>query len=161
MIIICDASPLIFLGALGKLELLPQLYEQVVTTPTVFKEITDVGEDRQSALDVKNLSWLRVLEPQNKVLQTALGGELDQGESSAIALSFDFEASLLLIDERRGRSVARRLGKDVIGTLGLLILAKNKGLLPQIKSSILHLINVYGFRISPSLLEKVLKQVGE
>ncbi len=86
--------------------------------------------------------------------------ELDLGESSAIALALENPNSLLIIDEKKGRKIAKAMGIDVTGTLGILIKAKSKGVIEKVKP-ILDKLESANFRISPSLRASVLKQAGE
>jgi predicted nucleic acid-binding protein len=97
----------------------------------------------------------------NRVLVTALQAELDEGEAEAIALAIQLKAHLLLLDERRGRAVASRLGLRFIGLLGVLVEAKQKGYISRVKPLLDHLIAKAGFWVSHQLYARVLREVGE
>ena len=91
----------------------------------------------------------------------ALQGELDRGEAAAIALAVERQADMVLIDERRARAVAIRLGLNVVGVLGVLVEAKHKALIPQLKPILDALITRAGFWVSIQLYERILQTVGE
>jgi predicted nucleic acid-binding protein len=97
----------------------------------------------------------------NDVVVRALQGELDDGEAEAIALAVELQAELILIDERRARAVATRLGLNVVGVLGVLVEAKHRALVPHLKPILDALITRAGFRVSPPLYERVLQAAGE
>lgn len=128
MIVVSDASPLISLAVTGHLELLKQLYEQVLIPEAIYQELTGSDPGRPGASEVQTLEWIVSQRVQNDVLVRALQGELDHGEAEAIALAVEVQADLVLIDERRARAVATRLGLNVVGVLGLLVEAKHKAL---------------------------------
>ena len=86
---------------------------------------------------------------------------LDKGESEAIALALEMNADLVLMDERRGRFMARRLGLEVIGVLGVMVEAKHKGHLDKLKPALDELVGKAGFRIHDTLYRQVLIAVGE
>ena len=85
---------------------------------------------------------------------------LDPGESEALALYWETEADFLLIDEKRGRIIALRNGIKTIGTVGILLLSKQKGFITSIKP-LLELLTNNGFRVSDILHQEILDRAGE
>ena len=70
-------------------------------------------------------------------------------------------ADLVLIDEKKGRAVAKRLGLRYLGLLGVLVEAKQRGLIDELKPILDLLIQKAGFRVSQTLYGQVLASVGE
>ena len=160
MIVVCDASPIISLASIGRFGLLRQLYEKVCVPDAVYEEVTRAGK-RAGAGELASADWVERRTLGNDFLARALYGELDMGESEAIALAVEIGADLLLMDERQGRAVAGRFGLKVAGVLGILIEAKQKGLLDRIEPVLDELQSRAGFRISPELRQRVLHSQGE
>ncbi|MFN7338384.1 MAG: DUF3368 domain-containing protein, partial [bacterium] len=96
---------------------------------------------------------------QNQVNQ--LLNKLDRGESEGIILALELGADILILDERKGRKVARYLGLNITGILGVLLEAKQKELIMNIKPIVDQLISKAEFRISETLYRKVLTIAGE
>ena len=143
-IIVADASCLIVLQNIQELSLLQKLFGEVFITEEVKEEF---------GLDLPE--WIKTKEVQNKIQQNALNLILDEGEASSIALSLETNNSLLIIDEKKGRRIAQELGLKIIGTLGVILQAKERGLIDSVDDLSAKLENA-DFRISQSLKAKIL-----
>ena len=160
MIIISDTSPIINLAAIDQVELLHALYEEIIVPPAVYDEITVKGEG-QSGSDLIQYRWIKMSEFSNTNFAEALKLELDDGEAEAIALAVELKSDLLLMDERKGRSIAEKFDLKYIGLLGILIEAKEKKHIKQVKPHLDALISKAGFWIKPKLYKLILKTAGE
>jgi hypothetical protein len=163
VIVVSDTSAITNLAAIQHLQLLPQLYNQVIVPEAVYRELVDIEPPVPGTIEVQTTPWLEVKQVFNRVIVNRLQSEvrLDPGESEAIALSLELKAALLLIDERRGRAEADRLGIKITGLLGILIEAKRKHLIVAVKPLMDSLIATSEFRISPALYNRVLTLVDE
>jgi predicted nucleic acid-binding protein len=148
-IIISDTSCLILLCKIEELNLLSKLGEKVFITPLIHKEF---GK--------KLPSWINIKEPNNNHYQKILELDLDEGEASAIALSLEIDNSILILDDLKGRKIAERLKLRYSGTFGLILKAKQIGLIESVKP-ILKKIRYTNFRFSDKLFDTVIKQAGE
>ncbi len=161
MIVVSDASPLIALAAIGELGLLRLLYGEVLVPEAVHREATASRPSAPGAVEVRDATWIGVRSVTDRVLIAALSLDLDPGEAEAIALAVETDAELLLMDERRGRVAATRLGRRVVGVLGALIEAKQRGLVPAVRPLLDALADDAGFRISAELRKRVSEAAGE
>lgn len=161
MIVVCDSSPIIGLSAVGKLSLLQQLYGKILIPESVAREIATGGPGQPGTDDLEISDWITIQGVGDSVLLRALNGELDQGEAEAIVLAVELRAELLLVDERRARKVALRLGLGIVGVLGVLIEAKEKGFISEVRPVLDDLVTRAGFRIKADLYARVLRTAGE
>jgi predicted nucleic acid-binding protein len=161
LIVVCDASPLISLSAIGQFELLHQLYGEIYIPEAVGTEVLGAGLERPGTRELREAEWVHTCSVENDFLVRALEGELDQGEAQAVALAVELNADLLLVDERRGRGVAQRFGIKVIGVLGILVEAKKKGLILEVRPALDDLLTKAGFRITSALYNGVLRAADE
>jgi len=148
-IIISDTSCLIALSNIGLLDILRDLYQEVIITKEVQAEF---GENLPE--------WIIVSEVKNKDKQAEIEKIVDRGEASSIALALDTKNSTLIIDEVKGRKIAKSFNLDIIGTIGILLLADKKGLITDVLSTILKMVN-RGFRLSDTLLDKLIDKYGK
>ena len=161
MIVVSNTSPITNLALIGRLDLLPQLYETLTIPDAVWHELVVKGAHLPSAQQIAGASWLSVRPVTNQALVLSLRQDLDAGEAEAIALSMEMDADLLLIDERIGRESAQHLGVTYMGLIGLLVQARQRDLLPQLRPVIEALRLQDGFWISDALVQRVLSDVGE
>jgi predicted nucleic acid-binding protein len=161
VIVISNTSPLVNLAAVGQLQLLQQLYDQVIIPSAVYHEIVVAGAGQPGAKEVKAYDWIKIRQVENRTIVASLQLEIDEGEAEAIALAIELEADLLLLDERRGRAIASSLGLKFIGLLGVLVEAKHQGLITAVRPILDGLITKSGFWIHRSLYDRVLQAVGE
>ncbi len=138
-LIIADASPLIALVDIEELEVLHRLYERVIVTDIVRGEI-----------HAELPGWIEVATNYNQNQLQILSLELDKGEASTIAFAMEHPQAKILMDEKKGRTAAKRLGLTVTGTVGVLLKAKEQGLITSGKD-ILEKLEKHGFWLSEEL----------
>ncbi|MBX2967528.1 MAG: DUF3368 domain-containing protein [Cyclobacteriaceae bacterium] len=148
-ILIVDTSCLILLFKIGAFDILKNLYSEVLTTPQVFNEYNHTLPD-----------FVQVKEVNDTFLQQALEQNLGKGESSVIALGFTLPECSLVIDDRKARKAARSMGFTVTGTLGVLVKAKQEGIIGRIKPLLDKLLET-DFRVSDEVITKILEIAGE
>lgn len=158
MIIVSDTSPITNLIQIGKLELLRQLYHRIIIPPAVYAELAFL-EHQKSLLEKED--WIEPNEIHDQTLLPALLQRVDRGEAEAIALAIELKANLILMDEQTGRRVAEEFGLKITGVLGVLVQAKQNGLISDVKFFMEKLRNEASFRIHPQLFDDILKMVGE
>jgi hypothetical protein len=160
MKVISNSSPLINFTALGRLTLLHELYGTVVIPDAVYQEVVVSGRGQPGRAEVEQADWIVRETVSNRTAIAALHA-LGRGEAEAIVLGVENPGSLLIIDDRRGRLAAAHLGVNIIGTLGVLLVAKRKGLVAALAPEIEALQTRVGFRIGADLRTRILQEAGE
>jgi len=148
-LVITDASCLIVLDNINYLDLLPQLFNIVITTH-------EIANEYGKPLPV----WLKLVAVKDHQLQQDLAAIVDAGEASAIALAREIETDYIVIDDLQARKLAIKLGLTVIGTLGILLKAKQMGLITLLRP-VLEQIKRTDFRVTATLIEAVLRDSDE
>jgi uncharacterized protein len=161
VIVVSDASPIISLSAVGHLDLLRLLYEQISIPDSVRQEILRANSARPGVAELKAADWIVTHSVEYSHLVRTLDGDLDRGEAEAIALAVNLRAEMVLMDERRGRVIADRFGLRVVGVLGILVEAKARGFLPAVGPVMDALLTVANFRVGPTLYLHVLRAAEE
>jgi predicted nucleic acid-binding protein len=159
-IVVSDTSPVRALGHLGHISWLQLIFDSVIIPPAVAQELAQPPASL-SPVDIHDFAFLRVQTPSNSDAVLALLSVLDLGEAEAITLAEEVHAEAVLIDERAGRQVARQRGIAVLGTLGILLRAKELRLCTEIRPLLDRLQMEINFFISPSLRAIILKRSGE
>jgi predicted nucleic acid-binding protein len=163
-IVVADAGPLIGLARIARISLLTTLYGPVIVPETVLEELR-VDSDRPGARVLadalaKGFIEARALPKHRTTDLDRLSLVLDAGEAAAIVLAQALSCRFLLIDERRGRAIARRHGVPVVGLAGVLLAAKRHGLIEKVEP-VLSALSESGYRLSDSLVAEVLRLADE
>jgi uncharacterized protein len=157
---VSNTSPISNLAIIDRLGLLRDRYGTVTIPAGVKEELDDLTHSaaKERILAAINDRWLKV---KTNATPTLLSAPLDPGETAAIALALQEKADVLLMDELRGREVARSLGIKVAGILGELVHAKLMGRISSVKAEIARLRKEARFFIDPTIEQFILGQVGE
>lgn len=160
--IVADAGPLIGLGKIGRLPLLQALYGMVLIPRRVHKELRVDSSMPGAAAAGRAIveGWLVVRGVEDTEAVSRLLALVDGGEAEAIVLAHESAGRFLLVDDRRARNVARRRGIAVVGTGGVLIAAKRKGLVEAVGPLLDELAGA-GYRFSRELRNALLSLSGE
>jgi uncharacterized protein len=162
-VVVSDTSVLNYLARLGRSALLRQQFGHVIVPKAVFSELESrpdlPGADcvRQAVAE----GWMEIAAPRNVAMVTLLRDDLGFGESEAIALAIEHAATCVLIDEAEGRQRAATLGIPVVGTVGVLLRAKQDGVIAELAPVLRLLVEHLGFRLHPAIVTKVLVAAGE
>lgn len=157
---IVDTSPLVFLAKLRHLDLLREGADTICVPQAVLSEVRARPDEATQAIEQASLSWLSVRQVSNREAVEILRVDLDVGEAEVIVLARETHADRIVMDDLDARRFARRLGFDLIGTMGLLLAARLRGEIPSVREEIERLV-VLGFRVSPSLVDAILREAGE
>jgi len=156
--VIANNTPLVALWVLGRPDILRDLYGEVLIPPGVQAEFLKVERTlRQTTLD--NAPWIKTVPLANPDRTLAYAG-LDQGEAEVLALAEEQKARLVIIDERNGRRYARRIGLPLTGTLGVLLLAKEEGIISSL-APLIAALQEAGMYLGSDLVTRVLEIAGE
>ena len=158
MIIVADSSPLISLAILNKLNILDKIFDKIYIPTAVYNEI--VQQNKPYFNELRDFSINRIRPIQNQLAVQILQKELDIGESEAIVLAIEKSVPNILIDEYKGRKVAQINELLPIGSIGVLLQAKKKGIVTEIKPELNKLI-VNHRRIAQKLYDKALELADE
>lgn len=157
MLIVADSSALVALALCGGLELLDRLFADVRVPQAVYDEVVVEGKAAAQVLQVY-LQEKTVSVPLDQVVITGAG--LGRDEIEAMALYRSAHADCLLIDDNRARKVARLNKINITGRQGILLLAKHRGLIGQVRPYLERLEDTE-IRISKRLIERTLALAGE
>jgi predicted nucleic acid-binding protein len=159
-IVVSDTSPLRALEHLGHLDWLEDFFDQVFLPPAVASELAHPPAAFKP-LEVSSWPFLQIRTPHNTARVAELRTVLDAGEAEAIALAEEIRADVVLIDELAGRDVAQGSGLTVLGTLGILLEAKQRGACPAVRPLLDRLETELSFFVSSALREVILRLAGE
>ena len=164
MIVVSDTTPLIMLMKISKLELLHDLFGEVLIPEAVLHETTRNVSFQNEAELIKNSSYVKVVSVTDrdriKLIQRVTG--LDLGETEAIVYADETKADVLLIDESKGRQVALNMNLPISGSMGVLIGALEKNLISlEETENAVNVLRKSNIRISEQLFQSVLHKAYE
>jgi hypothetical protein len=161
MTVVSNTTPLIGLGRIGRLNLLPEIFGQIIIPQAVRDEIFTTGHIEDPIIQTfQAVSWIVVQTVADRLAVDVLLDELDLGEAETIVLARELNATWVLMDEKKGRRKLAELGLSKIGTIGILINARQTGKIPSLANELI-LLRQHGFSLSQFVLDAALRQVGE
>ncbi len=160
MIVVSNSTVLIGLAGIKKIELLKKVFSKVYIPDTVFEEVTQVK--KSGSAEIKKASYLERKSVKDVREVAFLLGNLDRGEAEVLVLVLakEFNADLVLVDEEKARKAAVIAGFEVMGLMGVLLMAKRYGFLKSIKPLIEEL-KKKKFRVTEEIVADILKSAGE
>ena len=148
--ILADTSCLILLEKINRLDWLRALYGKLIVAEEV---ATEYGMPLPDWIEVRSIN-------NQPFLASLLAESLGKGEAASLALAFEVENPLLILDDQKARKKARSFNFLITGTSGILLLAKKRGLCVSIKPELDALVKA-GMWLAPSLYDTLLSLSGE
>ena len=156
---VVNASPLILRAKAGRLDLLRALRRDLIVPDAVIEELKAKGSDDPVVQSVTNAPWLRVVSVPS-TQQSVAAWRLGAGESAVLTCALQYSDPLVVLDDREGRRCADSHGIAVIGTVGVVLLAKDAGTISRV-THVLDELVAAGMRASDALLARALQLAGE
>ena len=159
-LVVSNASPLITLAKIGQFDLLEKLFGRIIIPQAVFNEVVIHSAGGPGASETNLANWIEVRQAADNLAVAVLQENLGAGESEAIVLAQTVGATLVLLDDALARRKAERVGLTAVGTLGVLLMAKQAGLIEAAKPPLAALRQT-DFRVSARVLDEVLARAAE
>jgi predicted nucleic acid-binding protein len=156
---IVNASPLILLAKARQLDLLRAGVPEIIIPDAVLREVSARGPGDPVLLEVQRAAWLQVV-PAPPTPPEVLVWDLGDGESSVLAMALNDPECEAILDDRDARRCAQTLGIGSRGTIGLIVLARQIGLIPSARP-VLEQVRRAGLFVTDDLVRQALALVGE
>ena len=161
LLVISNSSPIMNLAIIDQLHLVQELFGEIIIPKEVWSELIIEGKGKPGTNEIEKVKWIKVEEVKNISLVKTLTKDLDVGESAAIALAIEKKADLLLLDETDARNLAEFYNLIKTGVIGILMKAKKRSLIKEIKPMLDKLRIHAHFWIKPDLYDAILSKMGE
>jgi predicted nucleic acid-binding protein len=159
VIVVADTSVLIALAGICRLNLLEQVFGEILIPQAVYDEVL-AGGPSVTADEVSNAPWIQIVAVEDILAVQVLLDEMDLGEAEVIVTARELNATLVLMDDRKGRRKLDILGLPKIGTLGLLLHCRQQRMIPALAAEIDALVRI-GFNLDQRTIDKILAQANE
>ncbi len=157
--VVCDTGPLIALSLIDHLQILQQLFGRVVVPRAVLDEVSAGGSERAGSQAILSADWFEIRDDVKP--DPLLAAELGAGEAAAITSAYEVDARLVLLDDRKARRIATGAYRlRVIGSAGILVLAKRAGLIPAVFPLLTAMV-ARGYYLSQRLVDQAAIAAGE
>lgn len=154
--VISNTTPLIALANIGCFDILQKIYEEIMIPAAVLEEV----KSEPAKTLVNNNDFIRVFPVADSQVKKMFSSRLHAGEIEVMLLAEEKQADLLIIDDNSAKKMAKFLGFNVTGTLGVLLKAKNKGYINEIQPFVDKLQD-NGFYVSFQVKQYVLEEAKE
>jgi predicted nucleic acid-binding protein len=160
LILVADASTLITLARIGRLDLLRQLAGTVHIPEAVYGEVVTRGAGRPGTGEIAQAEWISRRAVRDRTAVDRLRSRVGQGEAEAIVLARELGADALILDDATARRVAEAEGQRVVGLLGLLLEGKKRAIVSVVRPLLDEMIAA-GYFVDDALYRLILQQAGE
>ncbi len=158
--LVCDTTVLLYLERVGQADLLPLLFTPIYVPEPVMLEL-DMGRLlRPDTFNPRECAWIEPVAVSEGAVAALPPNRLGRGERAVVAYAYSLPGCVVGLDDLQARRLAEELGLTVIGTLGILLRAKQAGLLPTVRP-LVHALIAQGFHLAPDLYQTVLDLAGE
>lgn len=157
---VCDASTLIALSRIGRLDILEAIAGRITIPEAVYREVVVTGRGRPGSAEVGDAIWIEQRHVSDRSRVARYQAILGIGESEAIVLAKELHAELLILDDGNAREVARAKNLPVVGLLAFLLQAKAQGVIGQVRP-LLDALRHHRFFIGDNLYDDMIRIAGE
>lgn len=159
-IAVVNTSPIVYLSSINQLSLLKKLFNEIYIPDAVKQELLSGGRDSFGVKEIKTEKWLKTKKIKNKLAKEYLLTEIDDGEAEVIILTEELKTGTIIMDDKLGKRVAKLRGIKVVGTLRILVAAKEKGLITAVKP-LIEKLKESGFWLSNNVYRAILREARE
>jgi predicted nucleic acid-binding protein len=158
--LVSDTTLLLYLGRLGRVHLLPDLFASVFVPEQVALELDAGRLLRTDTINPRALKWATVVPVYEEEIAALPANRLGTGEQAVIAYALAHGCPLVGLDDQKARDFAEEIGLRVIGTVGVLLQAKQAGLVSAVRP-LLDAVQAQGFRMDAELYNTALQLAKE
>jgi predicted nucleic acid-binding protein len=148
--IVSNSSPLIALSKIKRLNLIKDLFTSVYISEEVHREVYKVRKETSP-------TWIQVVKVKDRMAVEALDAIVDRGEAETIILAKEKDINIVLMDDRKGINIAKRMNLEPIRTTALIGIAYKKGLFSDLKEKLFNLRDK-GYWITDHYIKEIIKR---